>query len=101
VAADGNVYGKAGDKEFACHPDGVTVGKALPAKARPALRAGDLLVGAIDEQGRLALTDSKTRKATPLQTAYEGAPRGIYSVSCLRDGKVLRRYFYARIQLQL
>jgi outer membrane protein assembly factor BamB len=88
VAADGNVYGKAGNKEFACHPDNVVLGKALPAKPRPPLRAGDRLVGAIDEQGKLPLTDIKTRKTTVLQTAYEGAPRGIYSVSCLRDGKV-------------
>lgn len=88
VAADGKVYGKAGDKEFACEPERVVPGKAPPAKAHPPLRAGDLVVGNIDDQGRIALTNPKTRKTSLVQTTYEGAPRLIYSVSCERDGKV-------------
>jgi outer membrane protein assembly factor BamB len=88
LAADGHVYGESGSAKFRCHPDRIEIGETKPPAPRKPLLAGDKIVGSINAAGKLALTDAKTRKATLLQTRYEGAPRSIFSVSCERDGKV-------------
>jgi len=89
LAKDGQVYGSAGGKMFLCHPDRIEIGKTQPTlPTRQPLRAGDKIVGNINSKGQLALTDATTKKVTLLSTRYEGAPRSIFSVSCLRDGKI-------------
>lgn len=89
VATDGQVYGSAGDVSFLCHPDRIEIGKSLPARpGRGPLTAGDQVVGAINAEGKLRLSDKKTKRVSLLQTRYRGAPRAIFSVSCERDGKI-------------
>jgi outer membrane protein assembly factor BamB len=87
IATDGQVYGRAGGTEFLCRRDGITVGKTKPPRRPPnALRIGDKLVGSIGADGRLPITDTKTKTVSFLQTRYEGSPRHIFSVGCERDG---------------
>ena len=85
---DGQVYGRAGGSVFLCQPDRVVIGKSAPDKGRPALRAGDKTVGSIAMDGRLELTDSKTRQVSWVPTDYDGRRAFIFSVGCERDGKI-------------
>ena len=96
TGTDGKVYGKApstgsgqaGETAFLCLPDQIEIGKTGPERHRPALLAGDKVVGYVNEEGKLDLTDTKTHARTWLQTKYEGSRAWIFSVSCERDGKV-------------
>ena len=89
TGADGKVYGRAGDTEFLCAPDGIRVGETKSARRLPRdMTAGDKIVGSINAEGKLELTDVNTREVMRLQTDYEGDPAHIYSVSCERDGKI-------------
>ena len=71
-----------------CKPDGVETVKTLPGEAAAPLLAGDKLVGEINDEGKLRLTDPKTKKVTWLQTNYDGRQAAIFSVACQRDGKI-------------
>jgi outer membrane protein assembly factor BamB len=89
LAADGQVYGSAGSAKFRCRPDGIELGETKPrGPARITKTAGDIAVGNVDDEGKLALTDTKTGETTRLQTSYEGRTSEIYSVGCERDGKI-------------
>jgi len=87
-AADGQVYGRVGGSVFLCKPDRVEMGKSASAKGKPPLRAGDKVVGSIDAEGRLALTDPQTKATSLLPTKYEGRRAFIFSVGCERDGVI-------------
>ncbi len=52
------------------------------------MTAGDKQVGAINAEGKLALTDVNTDEETLLQTDYEGKPLKIFCVGPERDGKI-------------
>ena len=89
LGADGRVYMNMDKAVFLCRPDGVEICSSPPAaKKRDPLLAGDKIVGSVDAQGKLALRDVKTKKISLIETRYEGAPRSIYSVSCLHDGRI-------------
>lgn len=89
MGTDGHVCGRAGGTVFLCHPDHIEVGKTLAEQpAHGPLLAGDKIIGPINADGKLKLTDKKTGQVSFLQTRYAGAPRAIYSVSCERDGKI-------------
>jgi outer membrane protein assembly factor BamB len=89
LGIDGRVYGRVGTTEFLCKRDGIEIGIGTPAGKRVATPiAGDKQVGNIDGEGILTLTDRKTKEKTSLQTAYPGAGRTIFSVSCERDGRI-------------
>ncbi|MBI5801941.1 MAG: PQQ-like beta-propeller repeat protein, partial [Verrucomicrobia bacterium] len=84
---DGHVYGEWAGEKFRCTPDAIEIGKTAPFWPRfyPKL-AGDLSVGDIGEDARLKLT--RKGKVSYIATDYPGATRGIYSVSCERDGRI-------------
>lgn len=87
VAADGRVYGRAGGTEFLCQRDGIAVGKTKPPRRGPnPMQIGDKAIGNVGADGRIAITDARTKAVSFLQTRYEGAPREIFSVGCERDG---------------
>jgi len=89
TGTDGKVYGRAGSTRFQCRPDGIVVGETLAERRDPdAFRAGEYAVGAIDNQGKLRLTNTETKEASFVQTDYEGRAVNIYSVACEREGKV-------------
>ena len=58
-AADGKVYTRCGAQLFLCRPDGVQPIKTAPAAVRVPLLAGDTIVGNLNEEGQLRLTDTK------------------------------------------
>lgn len=87
IGDDGQVYGRAGGTVFLCRRDGITVGKTKPAHRRTnPLQIGDKIIGSIGDDGRLAITNAKTKSVSFLQTRFEGSPRNIFSVGCERDG---------------
>ncbi|MFQ5811389.1 MAG: hypothetical protein ACE5JM_17355, partial [Armatimonadota bacterium] len=89
TGTDGSVYGKAGEATFRCTPDGIKLGETQPVRRPPPdMTAGDKEAGAINAEGKLELTDVKSRDVSLLQTEYEGRPAHIYNVSCERDGKI-------------
>lgn len=85
---DGQVYAECGGVSMRCKPDGVEAVKTVPNRARTAVLAGDHSVGEINQEGKLRLTDLKTKKTTWLPTNYDGRPAAIFSVACQRDGKI-------------
>ncbi|MDH7570156.1 MAG: hypothetical protein QHJ73_11290, partial [Armatimonadota bacterium] len=87
LGEDGQVYGQCGAVRFRCRPDSIEPEKtAQPRRAPAVLVAGDWHVGAVDAEGRLRLTHTKTGKVEHRQTRYAGSPRAIYCVGCERDG---------------
>jgi len=91
LAADGNVYGRAADTRFLCRPGGIEVTESVPSgadKYAPSREADGMIVQAIDEQGRLQMTNAQTDEATSVPTDYKGQPQSVYSVSADRDGKI-------------
>lgn len=89
TGGDGKVYGQAGAVQFSCRPDGIDITET-PAATRvdaDRLRASDVSVMRIGQDGKLLLTDAAGAERS-VQTAYAGRAIAIYSVGCERDGKV-------------
>ena len=88
TGTDGRVYGSAGETSFLCLGERIEPGKTIPERSAPLLLAGGKLLGAINEEGKLSLTDPKTGKRTWLQTQFEGSRAFIFSVGCERGGRI-------------
>ncbi len=89
---DGQVYGSVAGVKFLCQPDRIVrdVEVAPEPDELPGLprTADGKRIHRIDEQGRLTMTDLETGEAIYVQTEYDGQPQMIYSIGCLRDGKI-------------
>jgi len=89
VGTDGRVYGQAGNAQFLCQSDGVELGKSMQAKRMLKDNvAGGKIVGPVNENGELVLTDTKTKEKVFVQTEFSGVASNIYCIGCLRDGKL-------------
>lgn len=87
LAADGRVYGRVGNTEFLCLPNEIRLGPTKPPQY-PEKIAGDKIVGDVDNDGKLTLSDRRTGRKSLLQTTYAGETRKIFSVSCERNGRI-------------
>ncbi len=88
-AEDGQVYGRSSGLAFLCRPDAVVAMEEVP-KAAPAppKLAGDMIVGGIDNRGRLHLTNAVSGEKSYVQTDYEGKALKIYSVGDEYKGRI-------------
>jgi outer membrane protein assembly factor BamB len=85
--SDGRVYGERSGKKFRCTPTSIVLDETSKRAQRSNPRAmGDLFVGDIGEDGKLAIT--RGAKTTHVATDFTGVPRLIYSVSCERQGRI-------------
>ena len=84
---DGRIYGKWAGAQFLCTSTNIVIGEtSKPWPRFNPRQAGDLVVGDINAEGKLAV--SRKGKTSYVQTDFAGAPKTIFSVSCERDGRI-------------
>ncbi len=80
TAVDGHVYGRIGDTNFLCKPDGVEFGKtASPRTYAERTTSGESQVQRVDDKGRLVLK-TKSGETRYVQTDFEGIGETIFSL---------------------
>ncbi len=86
-APDGIVYGRSVSDHFRCTPTGIEPVESAPGGGR-SVRAGNELVGNINAEGIVTLTDVDTDQTRELQTQYLGRDVMIYSVGTEWEGRI-------------